>query len=372
MNNRIKLLFIFSLIFTFSIRAQVVRKFYVGTFTSEGAEGIYLCDFDTKTGDISLSGTIKGVDNPSFLKVSPDRNYLYVVTRSPAKVEESGGYVSAYKIKGDGSLHFLNKQISNGTDPCHVDVSPDGKFVAIATYGSGTTSLYPTGSNGKLLPATTVIINEGSGPVTNRQSKPHAHSIKFSPFGKEVFVADLGTDQLNIFWLEGDQLKQYGQKFAKFAPGTGPRHFDFHPNGKVIYVIGELNSTITSFKKRSNSWKPFQVISALPASFTGTSYSADIHVSANGKYLYGSNRGDNSIATFVIESSSQRLIKVGTVSTEGNWPRNFTLTPDGGFMLVANQKSGNITVFKINSKSGVPKYIGKQLQLPSPVCLEFL
>jgi 6-phosphogluconolactonase len=184
------------------------QHFYVGTFTSEGAKGIYYCEFDNETGEITLKETFIGVDNPSFLKKSPDNKYLYVVNRAPQEIESTGGYVSAYEIGKDGTLKFLNKQLSHGADPCHVDVSRNGKFVAVANYGGGTTALYPVDKNGSLLPASSVIVNEGSSIDKTRQTKPFAHSIKFSPFSDQVFSADLGTDQFNIFTLEGDKLIQ--------------------------------------------------------------------------------------------------------------------------------------------------------------------
>lgn len=352
--------------------SQNFQKLFVGTFTSEGAEGIYLCNFDIETGDITLDKTFKGIDNPSFLKISPNKKYLYSVSRATEVIEKSGGFVSAYRISGDGTLKFLNKQISNGSGPCHVNVSPDGKFVAIATYGGGTTSLYPVNEDGSLALATSIIVNEGSGLDDSRQDVPHAHSIKFSPFSNQVFSADLGTDQFNIFSHEGDQLVESGQKFVKLSPGAGPRHFDFHPNGEIIYVINELNSTITSFKLRGQNWSQYQTITTLPPDFEGTSYCADIHVSDDGRFLYGSNRGHNSIAVFSIDSNSNKITSKGMVSVEGDWPRNFTLTPDGKYMLVANQNSGNITVFKIHPETGVPEFTGKEIKLPSPVCLEFL
>lgn len=364
------LLMVFAVLFT-TAQNQETLKFYVGTFTSEGAEGIYLCGFNEGTQEINLLNTFKGIDDPSFLKISPDENYLYVVTRANRAVEPSGGFVVAYKISDDGSIQFINKQVANGADPCHVDVSADGKFVAIATYGGGTTSLYPVNSDGSLQPASSVIVNAGSGPDKARQEKPHAHSIKFSPFGNQVFSADLGTDQLNIYYLENKKLVQHGQEFMKLAPGSGPRHFDFYPGEKIIYVISELKSTITSFVLKDEKWTEFQTVSALPKNFDGESYCADIHISSDGRFLYGSNRGHNSIAVFKIDDS-KKLTNVGFVSVEGNWPRNFTLTPDGKYMLVANQKSGNITVFKIDENTGMPKYTGNEIKLPSPVCLEFL
>ncbi len=348
------------------------QKFYVGTFTSEGAKGIYLCGFDELTGEISLQQTFQGVDNPSFLKVSPDKKYLYVVNRAPKPVEPSGGFVSAYEIGKNGTLQFLNKQLSHGADPCHVDVSPDGMLVAIANYGGGNTSMYPVAENGSLLPATSIIKNEGSSVNQSRQTKPFAHSIKFSPFGNQVFSADLGTDQLNIFKVDGDKLVQPGQKFVKLEPGAGPRHFDFHPDGDAIFVINELNSTLTALRNTEGNWEKFQTVSTLPADFKETSFCADIHVSADGKYVYGSNRGHNSIAVFQVDGSTKQLKPVGFVPVEGNWPRNFAISPNGNYLLVANQRSGNITVFRINQQTGIPEFTGKQIQIPAPVCIEFL
>ena len=348
------------------------QRFYVGTFTSEGAKGIYLCDFDEETTDLELKQTFSGVDNPNFLKVSPDKKHLYVVGRPPQEIESTGGIVSAYEIGKNGTLKFLNKQLSHGADPCHVDVSKDGKFIAVANYGGGSTALYPLAENGSLLPASSVIVNEGSSVNKDRQTKPYAHSIKFSPFENRIFSADLGTDQLNMFILEKDKLVQKGQKFAKLEAGAGPRHFDFYPDGNFIYVISELNSTITTLKRVGDNWEKFQVISTLPTDFKGASYCADIHISADGKYLYGSNRGHNSIAVFEINSETKLLKSTGFVSAGGNWPRNFALSPNGNYMLVANQKSGNITVFKINKTSGMPEFTGKEIAIPAPVCIEFL
>ncbi len=348
-----------------------LQKIYVGTFTSEGAEGVYLCSFNRETGDIDLEKTYKAIDNPSFLKISPDKKYLYVAGRASDKIEGSGGYVYAYSIEGNCDIRFLNKQVSHGKGPCHVDVSPDGKFVATANYTSGTIALYPVGENGELLTASTVIQNKGSGPDKTRQDSPHAHSIKFSPFSKSVFSADLGTDHLDIFALENGKLSREGQKFVKLPAGSGPRHFDFHPNGKVIYVVNELKSTVSVLEKKHGEWKIIQNISSLPKSFNGESYCADIHVSDDARFLYVSNRGHNSIAIFSIGKTTKKLKLAGTIGTEGDWPRNFALSPGNKFMLVANQRSGNITVYKINTETGFPEFTGKQVRLPAPVCLEF-
>ncbi|MCK3682949.1 lactonase family protein [Maribellus sp. YY47] len=348
-----------------------LQKFYVGTYTREGGEGIYLCSLDTQTGEISLERTFKALDNPSFVVLSPDKKYLYSVAEITTMQGGKAGGVSAFHVDEKGDLHFLNKQSSHGTNPCHVGISKDGKYIIVSNYSSGSVALFPVKQDGSLGESSTVIQNEGSGADKSRQGESHAHSSKFSPFTDEVFNADLGTDQLNIFHLKDGQLKQSGQKFVKMTPGAGPRHFEFHPNGEVIYVISELNSTVSVLRKKNNEWKVVQEISTLPAGFKGESYCADIHISNDGKYLYGSNRGDNSVAVFEVNEKDQSLKMLETVSVEGNWPRNFGITPDGNWLLVANQRSGNITVFNVNQQDGSIKYSGKEIQLPSPVCVEF-
>ena len=362
------LIFWSSIVFTQGLEGH---KFFVGTFTSEGSEGIYLCNF-APDGKITLEKTFKAVDNPSFLKVSANKEYLYSVNRTNESIEKSGGFVTAYKIGKNGNLNFLNKQASNGSGPCHIDVSKDGKFVAIATYGGGTTSLYPVNTDGNLEPASSIINNTGSGANESRQSVPHAHCIKFSPFSKHVFSADLGTDQLNIYRLKNGILVNTEQDSVEMNPGSGPRHFDFHPEGNFIYVINELNSTVAVIKKQNGDWVKIQSVSTVPEGFAGQNYCADIHVSADGNFLYGSNRGHNSISVFKIEKGTGILKMLKTVPVEGDWPRNFTISPDGNYLLVANQRSNNITVFRINKDSGIPEFTGGQIQLPAPVCLEFL
>ncbi len=367
---------LFYLIFFFlphlSLKAASPEKFYVGTFTSGGAEGIYLCSFNSDTGEISLLKTFAGIENPSFLKISPDRKKLYAVTRLQKNSGKPEGYVNAYAILHDGELQLLNSQSSNGSDPCYVDVSADGKFVAVANYGSGSTSLYRTNEDGSLNPASSVIVNKGSGPNLSRQKSPHAHSIRFSPDGKQLFSADLGTDKLNIFNLKRGKLQPAKQQFVSLPPGSGPRHFDYHPGSSIIYVVNELISTVSVLQKKGKNLEVIQTVSTTPKDFTGTTYCAEVRVSNDGRHVYASNRGHNSISVLNVDPVSHKLNLLTTVSTEGEWPRHFTLSPDGKFLLVANQNSGNIVVFKINEKSGVPELTGFELKLPAPVCLEFL
>lgn len=346
--------------------------FYVGTFTSEGGEGILRCGLNSETGEIQVQETFKGIDNPAFLKISEKKSYL-IAGLTPAKnVDSARGYVSAFKIEEGGKLKFVNKQFSHGNEPCHVDISRDGNWVAAANYGSGTLALFPVSGEGKIQPASTVIVNQGSGPDLSRQAGPHAHSIKFSPFTNEVFSADLGTDQLDIFRLENGRLVQNDQKFVKMDAGAGPRHFEFHPSGKFIYVINELNSTVTLLVNEAGIWVKKQNYRTVPNDFAEKSYCADIHISKDGRFLYGSNRGHNSIVVFSVNPVSGELKTIGFVPVEGNWPRNFGISPDGEYLLVANQRSANITVFRINQQTGMPEFTGKQLKTGSPVCIEFL
>lgn len=356
-----------------SVNAQQPNgiRLFAGTFTSEGAEGIYLCRFNEDTGQIVLEKVFKGIDNPNFLTISPDRQFLFTVTRPDAVVEPSGGYVQAYRIAKNGDLEFINKQVSHGADPCHIDITADGRMVAIATYGGGSVTVFPVAQDGILGERGITIHGSGSGPNSSRQKEPHAHSVLFSPDGKQLFSADLGTDKISIFDVQEGKIRSAGQSYLHLEPGAGPRHLALHPDGKTLYVINELNSTITSFRKGSRKWKKLQTITTLPEGFNGENFCADIHISADGRYLYGSNRGHNSIAVFRINDRTSKLSMITTVDTEGNWPRNFTLSPDGRYLLSANQRSGNIAVFRIDPQTGIPEYTGNELKIPSPVCLVF-
>jgi len=369
--KRIALIFILIAIFGIAeAQLETPLRFYTGTFTSEGAEGIYLCSLDQASGAISQLQVSKGVDNPNYLNKSADGKYLYVVSRSPKAIDSSGGSVMAYKIKPDGSLEFLNKQSSHGEDPCYVDVTADGKFVAVANYGGGSVALYPVKEDGALEPASSVIQHEGSGPNKARQTKAYAHSIRFSKQNDLVFAADLGADKLFIYTLDRTRRKLLpaAQPFVGLPPGSGPRHFDFSPEMKFCYVVNELLSTVTVLLQQGDRFSEIQTISALPADFSGTSFCADIHLSPDGKWVYASNRGHQSIVVFQ-RGEDGKLTLLKHVPVEGNWPRNFAIDPSGKFMLVANQRSHNITVFKL--ENGIPVFTGKEIKIPAPVCIEF-
>jgi 6-phosphogluconolactonase len=369
--KRSLLFFIFVSILGTTLSQTVVHEmFYAGTFTSEGAEGIYLCALNPVSGDISQVEVFKGVDNPNYLNKSADGKYLYVVSRPPKPIDPNSGSVLAYRIKPDGALEFLNKQSSQGEDPSYVEVSADGKFVAVANYGGGSVALYPVSVDGSLEPACSVMRHEGSGPNKLRQPRAYAHSIRFSKNNDRVYAADLGTDKLFIYSLDrtAKKLVPAAQPFVMLPPGSGPRHFDFTDDYMYFYVVNELLSTVTVFQSKDGQMTEIQTISTLPSGFAGVSYCADIHLSPDAKYVYASNRGHQSIAVFRREDDG-KLTAVTHVSVEGNWPRNFAIDPSGKFMLVANQRSNNINVFRM--ENGIPVFTGKELKIPAPVCIEF-
>jgi 6-phosphogluconolactonase len=347
---------------------------YVGTYTKGMTDGIFVYSFDDQSGKLVDLKIPAVSNNPSFLTISGDKKYLYSVGELDNLDANNSGGVSAFRIEKNGQLSLINRVLSNGANPCHVCLSPDGKKLVASNYSGGNISLFNILPNGSLSELMQKIQHIGSGPFPGRQTEPHAHSAKFDSSGKFLFVADLGIDELKIYQvgIADKTLSPNVQPFVKFAPGSGPRHFEFSADGNFIYVINELSSTITVLIKYGGVWKEIQTIKTLPKDFTGESWCADIHLSADGRFVYGSNRGHNSIAVFKRDQTSGRLEMIQTISVEGNWPRNFTLDPSGQFLLVANQRSNDITVFKVDETSGKLSFTGIKMQNESPVCLQFL
>lgn len=346
---------------------------YVGTYTENESEGIYTYQFDQETGELALKLVTPNKENPSFLTTSPDRKYLYAVSEVTESPGMDSGSVTAYRITASGALEKINQKATKGYHPCHVEVSPDGNFVVASNYSSGSLSFYRVDEDGGLSDSFQQIQHEGTGPDTIRQKQPHAHSALFDASGKWLVSADLGNDKLEFYQYNeaAAQFQEAEKPFVAMEPGAGPRHFTFSPDGQFIYVMNELNSTVSVLKKQGEHFELQESVSALPAGFAGDSYGADIHLSADGRFVYSSNRGHNSIAVFGREpDGSIRLIE--TVSVEGEWPRNFALTPNGSFLLVANQHSNNVTVFRVDPQAGTLSYTGKSVDIPNPVCLQFL
>ena len=341
---------------------------YVGTYTSGKSEGIYTYRMDQMTGELKRVSSIKS-ENPSFLTIDPTKRFLYAVN------ENSTGSVSAFKIDSQTQqLSFLNQHSSEGADPCHLSVDQQRRCVLVANYTSGNVAVLPIRGDGSLDKAIDVEQHEGSGP-REQQKGPHAHCIKLDRFNRHAFSADLGNDQVMIYRFNpaSSKLEPAAQPSVRLHSGAGPRHLAWHPTGTFLYVINELDSSLTTFKYDSSrgTLTAFESVSTLPRDFSGTSYCADVHVSGSGRFVYGSNRGHNSIVVFAINPQTNRLQLVEHVSTEGKWPRNFTIDPSGRFLLVANQQTDNVVVYRIDAETGRLKTTN-QTDIPVPVCLQFL
>mgnify|MGYP000847681046 CR=1 FL=1 len=353
---------------------------YIGTYTSTGkSEGIYVHKFDSETGKLTPFQTIKNVLEPSFLTIEKDRKYLFAVNELLEYEGKKSGSVSAFAIdQKTGNLQFLNKQSSLGEAPCFITTSENGKFVLVANYLGGNVSVYPIEKDGKIGNSVSLVQHSGTGPNRDRQEAAHAHSITLSPDNHFAYACDLGIDRIMIYRFDhhtGKLTPNENQTFYQTKAGAGPRHFSFHPNGKFAFVINELDLTITSlaFDKNLGTLKEIQSVPTLPkgASTVGVTC-ADIHISPNGKFLYGTNRGHNSIVTYQIDEKTGSLKYIEHTSTQGKKPRNFAIDPSGKFLLAANQDSDNIVVFRIDEQTGKLQSTGNIANVPVPVCLKFM
>ena len=348
---------------------------YVGTYTSGKSEGIYVYRMDRTTGALTRFSSTKSA-NPSFLTIDRSKRYLYAVNEVGDYAGKPSGGVSAFAIDPqNGNLRLLNEQATQGADPCYVSIDSKKRSLLVANYTGGSVAVLPVRTDGTLGMATDINQHEGSGPK-EQQKGPHAHCVILDRNERYALASDLGTDKVMIYQFDRatGKLKAAKQPFAELPAGAGPRHLAFHPNGKYLYVINELDSTMASFKynELNGTLTLIETVSTLPGDFTGVSYCADVHVSASGRFLYGSNRGHNSIVVFEVDPQTGKLKLVEHVSTAGDWPRNFTIDPSGRFLLVANQRSENVVIFNIDEGTGRLTPTGQNYQIPSPVCLRFL
>ena len=365
--------------FSLNLCSQKPKEQYllIGTYTSAGSEGIYVYKFNTETGENSFVSSVK-TSNPSFLAVAPGHKYVYAVNENADSTRFTvTGHVAAFAFdKTTGQLNFINRQESGGKHPCYVAVDKTGKWVFAGNYSSGSLSLLPARSNGALDSAIQVIQHEGSSVVADRQEAPHVHATFLHPNNKTLYVPDLGLDRVMIYDFDAKKgkLKEAGQPFVITEPGAGPRHIDVHPNGKYAYLMEELNGSISAYRvTKEGHLELIQNVSGLPPDFNGTVGSADIHVSPDGKFLYCSNRGEsNSLGILSINPSNGMLVWVDHQSTLGNTPRNFNLDPSGNFLLVANQNSDQVVIFKRDKQTGLLTDSGKRIKVSKPVCLKWI
>ena len=350
---------------------------YIGTYTGQQSKGIYAFRLETATGKLAPVGLVAETANPTFLAVHPNGKLLYAANEITTFGGQKAGSVSAFAIDTKtGSLAALNQTSSRGAGPCHVSVDKTGKCLLLANYGGGSFAAIPLKADGSLSEATAFIQDSGSGPNAKRQSAPHAHSFNVSPDNRFAVAADLGVDKVFVYRLDPGKaaLEANEPAYTAVSPGAGPRHFAFHPDGRHAYVINELNSTVTAFDydAAKGVLKELQSIGTLPKDFTGNSSTAEVQVHPNGKFLYGSNRGHDSITIFAIDAKKGTLTLVDHVSTQGKVPRNFGIDPTGQFLLAANQNTNNVVVFRIDAKSGRLTPTGQSVEVGAPVCVKFV
>jgi len=342
------------------------QPFYVGTYTEGKSQGIYQYLLQPD-GSLQPIGLAAESENPSFLAMTRNKKYLLAVN----EINQGGtGNISSYRVRGD-TLEPINQSPSGGGHPCFVAINPDG-MVLTANYTGGNTGLLKVDGEGRLSDLLDLQQHQGRG-TTPRQERPHAHSAWFEPGGNGVISVDLGTNELWFFALDTTRqiLEPRDQQKLKMTPGAGPRHLVFHPHQPWIYVINELNATVTQVRITSaGRYEKVESFTTLPEGYEGTNKCADIHISPDGKFVYASNRGHNSIAIFQVDSSSGSLQSVAHQSVYGDWPRNFSLSPDAEHLIVANRHSNNLVSFKRDNSTGLLEY-ADQTEAPSPVCIIF-
>lgn len=352
-------------------------KLIIDTYTNDNYanlgqnDGIYVYDFNSETGDFNLKSKVSGEGNPSYLAVSRDGKFVYSLN------EFKNGEVSAFAFNPvSGELKFLNRVSSGGDNPCYISVDDKNRYVIVGNYGSGSLIAISLKKDGSLSADNQFIQQEGSSIMKGRQSGPHVHSTVLSPDNRYLLTPNLGTDKVSIYKFDASQSSQpltpADQAFISVKPGSGPRHITFHPNVKYVYLIHEMECMITAFDYANGKLVEKQTITMLSPDFKGKVGAADIHVSPDGKFLYGSNRGDaNEVVIYAIDNDG-KLSYAGRESTQGKTPRNFAIDPTGNFLLVANQNTNDVVIFKRDQKTGLLTPTGKNIQVSRPVCLKFV
>lgn len=349
---------------------------YIGTYTGSGSDGIYVSSFDSDSGALSAPKLAAVLENPSFIALHPSHPLLYAVSEVKQESEDSIG-LAAYSIQADGSLKLLNTRSTRGGAPCHLSVDPTGQCVAVANYTGGSCISFPLLEDGSLGEEGSFHQHlGGSGGNPKRQSAPHAHSLNFNHDGTQAFVADLGKDQVLMYDVDAEngQLSPSEQPFVQLPVGGGPRHFALHPNGRHAFSNLEMTSQVAglNYSNEDRSLTLRDVVSSLPAGVVSNRNStAECLVHPNGRLLFVSNRGHNSIAAYTIDEDTGGLTHVGNTSTSGEIPRGFGIDPTGKFLVVGNQNSGSVVTLRIDPESGKLAPIGKSIEVSKPVNVRF-
>lgn len=356
---------------------------FVGTYTDANSKGIYRFKLnstaaaDAEQRVLQPLGLAAETKSPSFLDVDANRGFLFAVSELDQFDSMPTGAVSAFSIEpASGKLTLLNQQPTLGTGPCHVALDRDGRHVLVANYGSGSVTVLPIGSDGRLGAASDFHQHTGKSANPQRQEGPHAHCVTFDPAGRFVFVCDLGLDQVLVYKFDAERGKLTPNQpaYATIKPGAGPRHMAFRPDGRFAYVINELDSTITAFAYDADRGvlRELQTVSTLPADFDGENTTAEIVVHPSGKFVYGSNRGHDSIVTFAVDYERGTLSHVAHQSTLGKTPRNFEVEPAGKYLIIANQDTNTLVVCQNDQGTGQLQPSGAPIESPRPVCIKFL
>jgi 6-phosphogluconolactonase len=350
---------------------------YIGTYTGAKSKGIYVSRFDSATGQLTGPELAVATPSPSFLALHPGGKFLYAAGENTRLGGKPLGAVSAFSRDAKtGQLTLLNHQSSGGAGPCHLAVDSAGKCLLVANYGDGSIAALPIQPDGSLAEPGAVIQHHGSSVNRERQAGPHAHFILPDPANRFALTCDLGLDQVLVYRLNtaNSTLAANDPPFAAVKPGSGPRHLAFHPSGRFVFLINEMSATMTVFayEAERGTLKELQSLSTLPENFTGAKSCAEVQVHPSGKFVYGSNRGHNSIAVFGFDPADGRLTFLDCQSTQGKTPRHFALDPTGQWLLAENQDSDSIVVFRVDSKTGRLNPTGQSVSVGAPVCAVFV
>jgi 6-phosphogluconolactonase len=358
-----------------SERSKKELAVFIGTYTEkEGSQskGIYVYRLDPSLGELRFQWEAKGILNPSYLALHPQKPFLYAVNEVQSFSGQEGGGVTALSIDAaSDEVNLLNAYSSQGKDPCYISIEQTGRYALVANYSGGNAAMLPIQPDGGLGPATDTAQHSGSSMHPERQTAPFVHSILPDPTNRFAIAADLGADKLVIYEMDLEQGKLNKHAEVNVKPGSGPRHSIFHLNGKFFYLLNELASTVIVYRydNESGSLKEVQTISTLPEGFEGENLCADLHI--YGRYLYASNRKHDSIAWYLIDEETGQLTYQGEIPSGGKEPRGFAIDPTGNFLLAAHERSDNVVVFQIDPATGKPLPTGKEIKISFPVCVKF-
>lgn len=344
---------------------------FVGSYAEAGDPGVYVYEMDSASGEIRLLDQASGLKNPTFLGVDAEARKVYAISETTREGERIGEVI-AFDVNDEGRLRELNREVTIRPSSSHIQLDRSGRFAAVSGYHGGNVGLVELRADGTVGTLLDERRHEGQGADPVRQDRPHPHSVIFSPDNRFALVADLGLDRIVSYSLEMEASRLVYRSEASTPPGAGPRHLAFHPNGQWLYSINEVNSSISLFAydAATGQLELRDTVPTLPPGYKGENTTAEVAISADGRYLYGSNRGHDSLVQFAIDPQSGRLELIGHVSSEGGHPRHFSLTPDGLHLIAANRDDHLLAVFAVDPGSGRLSYTGRTVSVSKPVCVK--